>query len=98
MSSPESLTLREQLNAAERLNREIMDHLERAFVPQAHELRRVTRISGEEDPGQQIGDIALRSQVDTLLKGDAYTLEMLEKLQKFLTSIGREVGKIVAGQ
>lgn len=97
MSSPESLTLREQLNAAERLNREIMDHLERAFVPQAHELRRVTRISGEDDPGHQIGDIALRSQVDGLLKGDAYTLEMLEKLQKFLTSIGREVGKIVAG-
>lgn len=97
MSSPESLTLREQLNAAERLNREIMDHLERAFVPQAHELRRVTRISGDDDPGHQIGDIALRSQVDGLLKGDAYTLEMLEKLQKFLTSIGREVGKIVAG-
>ena len=97
MSSSESLTLREQLNAADRLNREIMDHLERAFVPQAHELRRVTRLSGEEDPSQQLADVTLRSQVDGLLKGDAYTLEMLQKLQKLLASIGKEVGKIVAG-
>lgn len=98
MTAPESLTLREQLNAADRLTREVMDHLERGFIPQTHELRRVTRLSGEEDPGQQLADVTLRNQVDNLLKSDAYTLEMIEKLQTYLTSISREIGKIVAGQ
>ena len=96
MAGPESLTLRDQLNGADRLVREIMDHLERAFVPQAHELRRVTRISGESDLGQ-LEDVTLRNQIDNLLKSDTYTKEMSERLQLYLASIGKEVGKIVSG-
>ncbi len=96
MAAPESLTLRDQLNGADRLVREIMDHLERAFVPQAHELRRVTRITGESDLSQ-LEDVTLRNQIDNLLKSDAYTKEMSERLQAYLASIGKEVGKIVSG-
>ncbi len=97
MAGPESLTLRDQLNGADRLTREIMDHLERAFVPQAHELRRVTRVTGEDDPTSQLEDVTLRNQIDNLLKSDAYTKEMSERLQAYLASIGQEVGKIVGG-
>lgn len=97
MVGPESLTLRDQLNGADRLTREIMDHLERAFVPQAHELRRVTRVSGEDDPTAQLEDVTLRNQIDNLLKSDAYTKEMSERLRTYLASIGQEIGKIVGG-
>ena len=97
MRQPESLTLRDQLNDADRLTREIMDHLERAFIPQAHELRRVTRISGEDDPSGQLADVTLRNQVGNLLKSDDYTLTMTKRLHAYLTSIGKEVGKIVGG-
>lgn len=97
MRSPDSLTLREKLSDADRLNREIMDHLERAFVPQSHELRRVTRVSGEEDMTSQLADVTLRNQVDNLLKHDDYTQKMTDNLKAYLTSIGHEVGKIVGG-
>lgn len=97
MRSPESLTLREQLNAADRLTREVMDHLERAFIPQAHELRRVTRVTGEDDPSAQLADVTLRSQVSTLLKSDDYTQKMTDNLRAYLASIGKEVNRIVAG-
>ena len=97
MRQPESLTLRDQLNDADRLTREIMDHLERAFIPQAHELRRVTRITGEDDPANQLADVTLRNQVGNLLKSDDYTLTMTKRLHAYLTSIGKEVGKIVGG-
>lgn len=98
MRSPESLTLREQLNNADRMTREVMDHLERAFIPQSHELRRVTRVSGEDAPSAQLADVTLRAQVDNLLKSDDYTQKMTENLHAYLTSISREVNKIVAGQ
>ena len=97
MRTPESLTIRDQLNDADRLTREIMDHLERAFIPQAHELRRVTRVTGADDPAGQLADVTLRSQVDSLLKSDDYTKKMTERLQSYLNSIGKEVGKIVGG-
>lgn len=73
-----------------------MDHLERAFVPQAHELRRVTRLTGEDDTSQ-LEDVTLRNQISNLLKSDDYTKEMSERLRAYLASIGQEVGKIVAG-
>lgn len=98
MRSPDSLTLREQLSDTERLNREIMDHLERAFIPQSHELRRVTRLSGEDAPSSQLADVTLRSQVDHLLKSDDYTQKMTDNLKAYLTSIGKEIGKIVGDQ
>lgn len=97
MAGPESLTLRDQLNGADRLTREIMDHLERAFVPQAHELRRVTRVTGGDDATGQLEDVTLRNQIDNLLESDAYTKEMSERLRAYLASIGKEVGKIVNG-
>lgn len=97
MAGLESLTLRDQLNGADRLTREIMDHLERAFVPQSHDLRRVTRVTGEDDPTGQLEDVTLRNQIDNLLKSDAYTKEMTERLRAYLASISKEVGKIVGG-
>ena len=98
MRSPESLTLRDQLNDADRLTREIMDHLERAFVPQSHELRRVTRVAGEEDHAVDLADVTLRNQIDNLLKSDDYTRKMTDQLAAYLGSIGKEVNKIVTGQ
>ena len=96
MAGPESLTLRDQLTGADRLTREIMDHLERAFVPQAHQLRAVTRVTGEADTSQ-LEDVTLRNQIDNLLKSDDYTKEMSGRLRAYLASIGKEVGKIVTG-
>ncbi len=96
MRTPESLTLREQLTDADRLTRELADHLDQAVMPQVHELRRVTRQSGEA-VADETPDVTLRNQVANLLKGDDYTREMAIRLRAYLDSIGKEVRKIVSG-
>ncbi|RLS51581.1 MAG: hypothetical protein DWH91_18905 [Planctomycetota bacterium] len=95
MRTPESLTLRDQLTDVDRLSRELADHLDNAIVPQTHELRRMTRQTG--DPSDDVPDITLRNQVATLLKGDDYTRKMTDRLRCYLDSIGKEVRKIVSG-
>ena len=96
MRTPESLTLREQLTDADRLTRELADHLNNAILPQTHELRRVTRQTGEFG-AEETPDVTLRSQIATLLKGDDYTHEMTDRLRTYLVSIDKEVRKIVSG-
>jgi hypothetical protein len=90
----ESLTLREKLIEAEKLSRELIDHLERGFIPKAHELRRQARRANEPDHQDEIKDVTVRSMVDQVLHSDDYTRQLGDRAERLLAAIDTDVRTI----
>lgn len=90
----ENLTLREKLIEAERLLRELTDHLERGFIPKAHETRRLARRANEPENQDDIKDVTIRSSSDELLRSDAYSRQLCERNIKLLAAIEQDVQAI----
>jgi hypothetical protein len=91
--SPNGMTLRQKLIEADKLARELMDHLERGFVPRVHNLRRITR-QGSDGDLEDITDVTVRSTVDQVLESDDFARNLCEGLKQFLTSIDTETRQI----
>ena len=88
--SPAGMTLRQKLMEADKLTRELTDHLERGFVPKVHNLRRVTR-HGSEVENESITDLTVRSTADLVLDSAAFTTELVRGLEQFLAAIDAEM-------
>jgi hypothetical protein len=88
--SPNGMTLRQKLTEADKLTRELMDHLERGFLPKVHTLRRVTR-HGSEVENESITDLTVRSTADLVLDSAAFTTELARGLEQFLSAIHADV-------
>jgi hypothetical protein len=89
--SPSQLTLREKLSEAERLTRELMDHVEKGFIPRAHELRRVTRQGGD---SEEIADLTVRSTAEKFLESDQFARNLCGQLQEVLGLIQADIEKL----
>lgn len=87
----ESLTLREKLIEAEKLLREVTDHLERGFIPKAHELRRLARRANDPENQDEIKDVTIRSATDELLRSDDYSRQLCQRSERLLAAIEQEV-------
>jgi Mg2+ and Co2+ transporter CorA len=90
----DSLTLREKFIEAEKLTRELIDHLERGFIPKAHELRRLARRANEPEHQDEIKDVTIRSSTDALLQSDDYTRHMSQRTGELMSAIEQEVRMI----
>ena len=90
----ENLTLREKLIEAERLLRELTDHLERGFIPKAHETRRLARRANEPENQDDIKDVTIRSSADVLLRSDDYSRQLCERNIRLLAAIEQDVQAI----
>ena len=90
--SPNGMTLRQKLMEADKLARELMDHLERGFIPKVHNLRRVTR-HGSEVENESIPDLTGRSTADLVLDSAAFTSELAKGLEQFLAAVQVEVNQ-----
>lgn len=88
--SPAGMTLRQKLIEADKLTRELMDHLERNFITKVHNLRRVTR-HGSEIENETITDLTVRSTADLVLDSAAFTSELAKGLEQFLAAIDSEM-------
>jgi hypothetical protein len=88
--SPAGMTLRQKLIEADKLTRELVDHLDRGFIPKAHNLRRVTR-HGSEAENDSITDLTVRSTADLVMDSAAFTTEIIRGLEQFLAAIDAEV-------
>ena len=88
--SPHGMTLRQKLMEADKLTRELMDHLERGFLPKVHTLRRVTR-HGSETENDSITDLTVRSTADLVMDSAAFTSELARGLEQFLAAIDADV-------
>jgi hypothetical protein len=87
----DSLTLREKFIEAEKITRELIDHLERGFIPKAHELRRLARRANEPDHQDEIKDVTIRSSSNALLQSDDYTRQLGQRAGELMLAIEQEV-------
>ena len=92
----ETMPLRDRIREAERLSRELAQHLEMDFLTKIHNVRKLTRPEGRGNT-ESVADNAVRSGVDTALNSHVYTLELTRKLERFLDSINREMHALVSG-
>ncbi|MBT4867207.1 MAG: hypothetical protein HON53_19050 [Planctomycetaceae bacterium] len=90
----DQLTLRELFNDAERLTRELTEHIDQGFIPKSQALSRLVSPSPG-DPGyDQIEDLTVRNQVAEVLKSEDFTNQLHEKLAEYYTAIERSVSRI----
>lgn len=90
----DNLTLREKLIEAERLLRELTDHLERGFIPKAHLTRRTARRANEPDNQDEVKDVTIRSSSQELIRSDDYSRQLCERNIRMLAAIEQDVKAI----
>ena len=92
---PSEMTLREMLTDAERLTRELIEHLDQGFIPKLHTLRKMVRptVSGGVDA--EVEDISVRDTAVRVLKSEEYTEELYQKLKQYYTAIDEAVSRII---
>lgn len=93
--SIKQMTLREMLIEAERLTRELTEHLDQSFLPKCHELSRLVRpINGEPPDIRALEDVTVRTQAARILDTENFTESIFSKLSEVCTAIDAAVGKI----
>jgi len=93
MSTRDSLPLRDQFTNAERLTRELIEHLEQGFLTRVQEVRRVAR--KDEDSG--VTDKSVRAQCTRLFESDDFTRKLSKELHEYLENISEELQPMVFG-
>ncbi len=92
-----SLSLREMLVEAERLSRELSEHLDQSFIPKCLELTRLVRpINGEPPDERALEDVTLRTQAARILETDTFTEKVFEQLLEYCKAIEGAVNKIAS--
>jgi hypothetical protein len=92
-----SLTLRDMLVEAERLSREVSEHLDQSFIPKCLELTRLVRpINGEPPDVGALEDVTLRTQAARILETDNFTEKVFEQLSDYCKAIEGSVSKIAS--
>ncbi len=88
--SPSELTLREKLSEAEKMTRELIHHVEKGFIPKAHDLRRLTRQTSDPN-AEEVTDLTVRAVADQTVQSDQYTRKLCEQLNAMLRCIQDDV-------
>jgi hypothetical protein len=94
----EQLTARELFTEAERLTRELSDHLENGFVPRVHNLLRLVRPNPQHIEQVDVEDGVIRSHATLVLESERFTEQLYDKLQRYCEAIDRKVEGIVSGE
>ncbi len=93
----QQLTLREMLVEAERLSRELIEHLDQGFVPRCHELSRLVRpINGEPPDVRALEDVTVRTQAARILDSETFTESIFDKLAQYCRAIDEAVNRIAS--
>ena len=90
------LPLRERLTIAERLTRELSEHVEQGFVPKIETLRKVTR--QKESVAAEVTDKTVRDTAAKVRQSEEFTAELCGKIQECIDSILIEVDAMVNGE
>ncbi len=94
MSKADSVPLREKFTNAERLTRELIDHLDQGFLTRIQELRRVAR----KDESDGVTDKSVRAHCVKLFESDDFTRKLSGELHEYLASICEEMQPMVFGE
>lgn len=89
--SLDDLTLRDKCREAQRVIRDLIDHLDQAFLPKVKNLRKLAKAKEPGyDPGA-IRDVTIRAQAAGVLEAEQYTVKLDEESRQFLTALAAEV-------
>lgn len=96
--SLENVPLRDLCKEAERITRELVDHLEKHLIPRTQELHElVLPDSPKAHSGQHIENITVRNSVSVLLESQAFSEELFEKANQYFNAIDRTLLEITSG-
>lgn len=91
--SLENVPLRDICKEAERLTRELIDHLENNLVPRSRELHELVKPDSPfNETGTGVQDITVRNQASTLLESQEFTEQLFLKTRQYLKAIDQQVG------
>ena len=93
--SIQGLTLRNKLNEAERITRELIHHVEHGFIPKARDLRRTARHGNDPKEQELITDKTIRNTVEKAINSDDFTRTLTKDLTAYLESIEEDVNRIL---
>lgn len=91
MSDLENVPLQDLCKDAERLTRELIDHLERNMIPRTRDFQALVRPDSAFDTGKNVQDITIRNQAKTLQESQEFTEQLYQKTSQYLDAIDREV-------
>lgn len=89
------LTLRDKIREAARRTHDLNEHLEQAFVPKVHQLRKLTR---PPEPGSDlvnVADTSIRNQAAIVLDCEKYTAGLDDEVTALYASIAADVEQIL---
>jgi hypothetical protein len=92
------LTLRDKIREAARRSHDLNEHLEQAFVPKVHQLRKLTRIPDSGAEVIPVSDTTIRTQAATLLDSEHYTARLDDEATALFEAIMTDVEMILSGK
>jgi hypothetical protein len=90
----ENRPLRELFTQAERLSRELIDHLENGFLPKTDSLYRLVEPDGDSPVQEDVEDVTVRNQARVVLESEEFTNKLYKETAQYLTAIDRAVSKM----
>lgn len=93
--SLKDVPLRDVCKEAERLTREVVDHLNRNLIPRTRELHELVKPDSPFDEGGTgVKDITVRNQVATLLESQQFAEDFFLKTREYLQSVDSHLTEI----
>ena len=89
------LTLRDKIREAARRTHDLNEHLEQAFVPKVHQLRKLTRPPEAGSDFVPVADTSIRNQAAIVLDCEKYTAALDEEVTALFNSISADVEHIL---
>ena len=88
------LPLRDVCKEAERLTRELVDHLENNLIPRTRELHELVKPDSIESSGDGVKDVTVRNQAANLLESQDFTEQLFSKTRQYFETIDQSVGNM----
>lgn len=88
-------TLRDKCRDANRVVREIIDHLENGVLPKLHGLKRLARSREQGFDPSSVRDVTIRTHAAAILEAEQYSIQLDEESKALLSSIATEVEHLV---
>lgn len=93
--SLKDVPLRDVCKEAERLTREVIDHLNRNLIPRTRELHDLVQPDSPfGEGGMEVKDITVRNQVAVLLESQQFAEDFFLKTRDYLQAVDRHLAEI----
>jgi hypothetical protein len=87
-----NLPLRDVCKEAERLTRELVDHLENNLVPRTREMHELVKPDSPFNTSEgSVKDVTVRNQAANLLESQDFTEQLFLKTRQYLETIDRDI-------